>query len=279
VCKYPSDIFNVTVYEYYLKNYLTGETTYRFKEPIKLWGKQWRGAINDQYGQYLFLDKDGDLILFDVREKREIAPGEPLKRSEYVYYTEQRIDPARRPKESFHLLRYNLSTRQIVEVNTRNTISMAMLADTYRTLEDLGNNQLLLYNDYSNWVLQLNESMVEVLSFTAREINTQNTREYTAHYIIPLDEGKYLGFVSTREGLGLMDEVDKYCVNLLDEKGAIEKEYRDINMLHSCFSGSTGGYTLLSPVCLVSPDKQYALFFDDKLNTFFSKIYVYKILY
>jgi hypothetical protein len=293
------DNSNTVVREYYLKNYLTGEITYRFKEPLKLWGDTWNGTINDQYGEYLFLDKDGELILFGVREKREVAPGERLRRPEYVYYAEQRTDPARRPTTSDHLLQYNLSTREVTEINARNNINIVLISDayrtsaditgndfilaqisrSYRTLADIGNNQLLLYNNSSNWVLQLNESLTEVLSITEQEINTRNTGGYTADYIIPLDKGKYLGFSGTREGLGLMDELDKYYVTLLNEKGAMEKEYRDINMLTHLSIYSVGRYTLLWPLCLVSPDKQYALFFDGETLDKFMRVYVCRILY
>jgi hypothetical protein len=259
--------------EYYLRNYLTGEITYRFKEPVKF-----RGDFEDQYGQYLFLDKDGELVIFDVREKREVAPGEPLKRPKYVYYTEKRRPT--RSAETYHLLKYDLSTRQVTEVNIGNNIDISPISMSYRTLEDIGGNQLLLYNNRRNWVIQLNESMSEALSITEREINRGTRGTGYTEYIIPLNAGKYLGFAGTREGLGPRDMVDKYYVTLLDEKGAVEKEYREINMIIGN-SQDIGGDIL----CLVSPDKRYALFLDgeqyDGVNDVFLylRVYVYQIRY
>ncbi len=288
--------------EYYLKNYLTGEVTYRFEEPITLW-RAGSGIssypIRDQHGIYLFLDKEEELVLFDVQEKWEFKRGEPLKRSPYIYYTEKRTVPAsvaiqndgrmvQRSMTANYIIKYDLITREITEiadsitvdaitrinspvetrkVMERNNLYLFMaMSNYYRTLEEIGNNQLLSRNYF---VLQLNETMTEMLSITAVEA------AYLDRNIVSLSNGNYITFKDIPE---MSDDVGTTIyVQLMDEKGNIKKEYRNITM------GINHGRNV-EEYCLISPDKQYVLFINNNLlhevyGFSSQKVDIYQILY
>jgi len=255
--------------DYYIKDYLTGEITHRFEEPIKLWGGYGGSSLMDQYGQYLFLDKDDTIVLFDVQEKREITLGEPIKRPEYVYYTEERRRPSGRG-ETPHLIKYNLTTGQSTEVNIGSFISLSMATGYYRTLKDIGNNQLLLYDDYREYILQLNDSMTEVLNINERKITHIDTFQ-----IVGIKNSKYISFLDMRDVLiGDADSIDRFSIVLLDEMGNIYNEYKDIIITVSNSYSSVD----MSNRCIVSPDSQYVMFFDI-FGHGMNKVYVYQILY
>jgi uncharacterized protein YgiM (DUF1202 family) len=271
--------------QHYLKNYLTGEVTYHFEGSIELWGGgNPRNFIIDQYGHYIFLDKGGTIVLFDVQEKREIQPGEPLKRPEYVYYTERRRNPTGRGNTSY-IVKYNLTTGQSTDLNNENLkfknsvrensyFDLDILYDGYyRTLKDIGNNQLLLYNDFFEWIIQLDESMTEVLSTTEKEKISADV----TYLLLRMNNGKYIGFADNRDVLMYdADSIIRVYTQLLDETRSIESEYRDIVLTF----GTGFGQKNMPRRCHVSPDNQYVLFLDQTGKTLSShNVYVYQILY
>jgi hypothetical protein len=199
--EWPHDGFSRIDYSsrYYIKNYLTGEITYRFENmtKLKLYGANWfdlniKGFVRDQYGVYIFLLKDSGLVLFDVEEKREYIPGEPLKRPEYIYYIRDYSDGRK-------VLKHSLTTGKIEEIQFEKLTSNKY----YRMLDDIGNNQLKLYDNYYDYILQLNETMTEIISVTKKKIIMENAAEY----IIPINENKYIGFKSA-DWLYRFDEID-----------------------------------------------------------------------
>jgi hypothetical protein len=255
---------------FYIKNFLTGEITYRFKDEIKLFASTEYFVYYDQYGAYIFLKKDGGLVLFDVEAKREYIHGEPLKRpSEYLFYAGERASLIGR-YYGRKLLKHNIVTGEIEEVRLENLSEAEFrLSSEYdrRKFEYMGNNRLWLYSDFSIKILQLNESMTEVVSVTEREI------EDSAGYIIPIDEGKYISFNGTPSPYPI-DMVYYYSVQLLDEKGKVLKDYKDIVMVDDERIDKLG----TDVISLLSRDKQYVLLFDTPISNE-GKMSVYKIIY
>lgn len=273
----------------YIINYLSGETTYSFDDIVNLWGLEFerkkRMFIYDQYGKYLFLEKKKDMIVFDAEEKRGIIPGEILKRHEYVYYTESRltgeyqfVNGKQRPIGAYYLIKHNVSSGQETVTSVENTISDSVLYDTFmyshKTLIDIGNNQLRLDSDRLINIVQLDESMTRVLGITRKEM------EYnpSIRFFVPIDCDNYIGFTETQDDIYLGSEVPKYYVQLLDENGKITKAYKDIRTEQddSPWGGIYDSKSIRAR-CLVSPDKQYVLFFS-----YFSdhvKASVYQIIY
>jgi len=256
--------------QYYLVNYLTGEVTYRFEEPIKLWGDFFgdRGnLIFDQYGHYLFLEKEGAIVLFDVQEKRELSSGEPIKRSEYVYYTEL-SDRG----EIYRIIKYNLITRQSTDLNMSN-LNLRIYLD--RTLLDIENNQLLLYDNSEENVLQLDDSMTEVLSSTRSEISRRRN-ERTEREFVRINNEKYVGFSSALDVPVIAPDVfAKFFVKILDNMGITEHEYKDLIFTHAI----SHVHDYRTYFFLVSPDKQYILLFNNESGSDPIQVYVYQILY
>jgi hypothetical protein len=269
----------------FIKNYLTGEITYQFDERADPWGKEGnRGErifIYDQYGEYLFLknNKTKELIIFDVKEKREVNPGEELKRPEYVYYTEpgttgeyQLINGVQRPIGTYNLVKYNLSSRQSSIVGADDSLSYRVLYESYKysykTLVDIGNNQLRLDDDK---VVQLNDLMTEVLSITGKRREMEYNR--LIEFFIPIDENYNIGF-TWLHGDRLLG---KYYIQLLNERGKIIQEYKDITTEHDYSLTEGSSDQSLRAYCLVSPDKQHVLFFD--YIGYQTKVSVYKIIY
>jgi hypothetical protein len=264
---------------YYIKNYLTGEIIYRFENMIELYGLSWAsvstgGFVRDQYGVYIFLLKNGGLVLFDVEEKREYTPGEPLKRPEYIYYNRRNYN--RTNMFERQIFKHNLATGKIEEIrfgnlNRDELLVLQYSGDYYRTLEDMGNNQLRLYDNFSDYILQLNETMTEIVSVTKKK----SILEKNAEYIIPINENKSIGFKSKTWPYPLDEINGYYYILFLDENGIIQKEYQDIAMVNNDIGI---GNTDMSAVCLISPDKQYVLLFYS-YGTIDKEVYVYKIIY
>jgi hypothetical protein len=250
---------------YYIKNYLTGEITYRFKNGTKLSALHYHGY--DQYGAYVFLEKDGGLVLFDVKEKREYIPGEPLKRgSEYIFYNSR--SDVRYPGKQ--LLKHNILTDKIEEVHLGNLPRDEFNMWNYEygsKFQYIGNSQLELYGQFSVMILQLNESMTEVESIVKRKYEGIG-------YTIPIGGDKYIGFSELSPPPSL-DEVSFYYVELLDEKNKVLKEYKDIVLVDNSRYRriNTDG---VDAVGLIGRDKQHVLFFDSPSRF---TVYVYKIVY
>jgi hypothetical protein len=265
---------------YYIKNYITGETAYRFENKTRLYGEDWPrdGAgldmfVKDQYGAYIFLLKDGGLTLFDVKEMKEYIPGEPLKRPDHIYYT-------RGSGGERQILKHNIAVGKIEEIRfgklSREELQLLQPSNSgyYRTLEAIGNNRLRLYNNYRDCVLQLDEAMAEIISVTDRRVD-ERRRENAVDYIIPINGDNYIGFKSMIWPYPLDEINGYYYVLLLDENGGIEKEYKDIAMVQN---DTSMGYTSMSTLCLISPNKQYVMLFNTYSSTD-RDVYVYKIMY
>jgi hypothetical protein len=255
---------------FYIKNFLTGEITYRFKDEIKLFASRDYFVDYDQYGAYIFLEKNGGLVLFDVEAKREYILGEPLKRpSDCLFYAGKRSSLIGR-YYGRQLLKHNIVTGEIEEVRMENLSEAEIsLSSGYfrRKFEYMGGNRLWLYSDFSIKILQLNELMTEVVSVTEREI------EDSAGYIIPIAEGKYISFRGTPSPYPI-DMVYYYSVQLLDEKGRVLKDYKDIVVVDDERINQSG----TDVISLLSRDKQYVLLFDTPISLS-AKMYVYKIIY
>jgi hypothetical protein len=256
-------------HRYYIKNYLTGETTYRFKDGTRL-STLYDQSVYDQYGAYVFLEKDGGLVLFDVKEKREYIPGEPLKRgTEYIFYSSGKRD-RRNPNEQ--LLKHNILTGKIEEVHlgslSRDEYNL-WFNERFPKLEYIGNSRLTLYGKYSVMILQLNEAMTEVENIAKRET------EIMDGYIVPIDRGKYINFPQANPP-GWGDEAQPYYVELCDDKGRTQKEYKDIILIDNGRGLSSTG---IDALCLVSRDKRHVLFFNSYSASTRFFVYVYKIIY
>jgi hypothetical protein len=89
----------------------------------------------------------------------------------------------------------------------------------------MGNNRLRLYNNYGDYILQLNETMTEIISVTTK------TGENAALYLIPINGDKYIGFKSKTWPYPLDEINGYYYILFLDENGGIQKEYQDIVMV------------------------------------------------
>jgi hypothetical protein len=247
---------------YYIKNYLTGEITWQFEDDITLFLMSWGDFLYDQCGIYLFLEKDNKLVLFDVEEKRELVPGEPLKRSEYIYYTRKKEAAHGTRRDDYGIIKHNLVTGRIEEINNRDVVPVmdiirqnGIMRNAYLMLEEIGNNQLRLYNNYAVWIVQLDESMSEIIGISEREIEDDKS----VTFIVSIDKGKYIGF---KEMPGGGEAVSIYYVQLLGENGRIQQEYENIRVAETGPTASLSFGKGIYSLCLVSSDKQYVLFFE-----------------
>lgn len=256
---------------YYIKYIKNGGITYRFEDEIRLYTPcPSSGFIKDQYGAYIFLEKDGSLVLFDVKAKREYIPGEPLKRPEYIYYINKDYSKGSVERK---LLKHNIVTGKIEEVYLGH-LSHDELSNFDKdklVVEDMDGNRILLYNAHFMYVLQLNESMTEVISMNERK------RKDTVEYALPIDKDNYIGFKVTRSYP--LDYVNSYSVLLMDRNGEIKSEDKDRDLTDNKMNLGAS----ISDLCLVSIDKQYIMFFkyfyDSKLLKSVQDVYVYRIIY
>jgi hypothetical protein len=255
--------------QYYIEDYITGELIYRFEGEIRLYTNTWDQLVKDQYGVYIFLEKDGGLVLFDVEARREYIPGEPLKRPEYIYYTQYIYQRGRGDmSDNQKLLKHNIITGKIDEVYLGN-LSRDERSSIIGKVEDIGGNRLLLYTASSMHILQLNESMTEVISMS--EIIKGRVK-----YMLPIDKDNYIGFKVERFYPG--DYVSTYSVVLMDENGRIQREDKSMDLSDYRMTFKSG----IDDICLLGVDKQYVLIFrpaDTRQPEAVLDVFVCRIIY
>lgn len=266
---------DITIVEtlFSIKNYRTGKVTYQFQDQMNLWGNIRAGYIRDQNGRYLFFEKNNTPFLFDVESRLEIPVpiNDMVGLPETIYYIQWEEASG---KSYYRLVKHNLRTNEIREIDLNNKISSVILINYYQTLEDIGNNQLRMYNNYSNKSLQLNEDMTKILDITEINIGDflkeDNLRLIT--YFRLLGRNQYIGILETPEWTD--DAGSEYFIALIDKSNNIIKEYPNNRLLQN---ESLGG-TYLESLCILSPDKRTLLLFENIAGES-TRTEVYRIIY
>lgn len=227
---------------YRIINYRTGAVQYEFFKLPQFW------PFYDQYGKYVFLERDKRLVLFDALTKRELQDGEPVKRNINLYYTYEG------PRGIVKIRHLNLHSRNEQEVTLNHQkIGFFGSVSSYRPLLlNLDHNNLLLETAGSTgrvqYVIRLNSEGASVDSIKREVIDVGYSTLLLGNFYLGLR-----GDPNNREEVYIAYPV------IFDDTGKVVREYRETRIFsyHTPFSSQYA-----NSLYLLSPDKRSVIFFD-----------------
>ena len=227
---------------YRIVNYRTGSERYAFSEVPQFW------SFQDQYGKYVFLEREKELVLFDAITKREYQSFNTLKRNNNVYFQREGM------RDLLSIINLNLwdKSEQVVDLDYQELGFFGATTSYRQLLLNLDEKSLFLESADSSGSVQY----VLKLSSDGRAVNSIKRSFIELGYPALLLNNYYLGLKDDPEE---HEEVYVAYPVLADAAGMIIREYRGIRVFgyHTPFSKEYA-----NSLYLVSPDKRSVIFFD-----------------